>query len=196
MRSSAGSLSRNAARYHLIFLLLHADEFKVAVDTWMDGAVDGFASTQADWSYTIANSCGGNVPATSLTLSNAPEDLGSESGESDFVGYTVVQFEDTSPPSASDTVTAQQATCQLDISILFQDTVVRSVSTPHTFAFSCTSVTCRVPCSLSCLCCHSTLSCAGAADISVLPGFSGRDCPSVGWSAVPALPGLSTAVQA
>lgn len=145
VRSSVRSQSRNAARCHLIFQSVHADEFKVAVDTWMDGAVDGFASTQADWSYTIANSCGGNVPATSLTLSNTPEDLGSESGESDFVGYTVVQFEDTSPPSASDTVTAQQATCQLDISILFQDTVVRSLSTLHTFAFSCTSVTCPCP---------------------------------------------------
>ena len=117
----------------------------------MDGAVDGFAGTQADWSYSIANSYGSNVPETSLTLANAPADLGAEIGEGDFVGYTVVRFEDTSPPSASATVTAQQATCQLDISIMFQDTVVRSTNTLYTFVSSSAAVTCLASCHLSCL---------------------------------------------
>lgn len=120
--------TRRSVPYNISFVA-YADEFKVAVENWMDGAVDGFAGTEADWSYSIANSCGSNVPETSLILSSSPEDLGSESEETDdFAGYQVVQFEDMSPPSASATVTAQQATCQLAISIMFQDTVVCSPS--------------------------------------------------------------------
>lgn len=100
-----------------------ADEFKVAVGNWMDGAVGGFADSQADWSYSVVNSCGANVPETPLSLSNAPEELGAESGESDFIGYQTVVLEDTTP---SITTTQQTGvTCNLVISILFQDTVVR-----------------------------------------------------------------------
>jgi hypothetical protein len=108
----------------------HTDEFKVAVDNWMDGAVDGFSSTGADWSYNIVNSCGGRVPETSLKLSSVPELLGAESDEKkDFASYKVVKFEDTSPPASAPTVTAQQANCNLAISILYKNTVVSSTTT-------------------------------------------------------------------
>jgi hypothetical protein len=112
---------------------LPADEFKMAVSTWNNGAVDGFnALTDKDWTYSVTNSCGARASApllksTASEVSRDPGALGAEAGESTFAKYTPVLYEDkTLPPSGTLNPASQTATtCMLNYGIMLKGKMVR-----------------------------------------------------------------------
>jgi hypothetical protein len=53
----------------------------LAVEKWTGEALPEWQAARADWQYSVVNSCGGSIPLTALTPSDALEDLGNERDE-------------------------------------------------------------------------------------------------------------------
>lgn len=106
-----------------------ADEFKMAVKNWNNGAVDGWNSlTDSDWTYSMAPTpatCakalrGQLVKNTQLETARDPNALGNEVGESDFTGYTPLLYQEAKQQIVGQLNTANDQNCNLNYDIQFK----------------------------------------------------------------------------
>jgi hypothetical protein len=113
-----------------------ADEFKVAVKNWNDGAVDGWNSfTDNDWTYRMVPAPANCTTALQgqLVKTTTPESardanaLGAEAGESDFTGYTPLSYQEANPQSVGQPGAPGEPPCNLNYNILLKGKSVCSI---------------------------------------------------------------------
>jgi hypothetical protein len=112
--------------------MFHADEFKVAVRTWNNGKANKWNQYSNDaWTYDSTNTCGGQGSGTltkdaAAETSRDPQALGAEAGESDFIGYTPLVYDDLQPPSVG-TASSTATNCDLNVAVSLNGNAVRSL---------------------------------------------------------------------